>query len=183
MSSNDEVRVLDSSALMNLLALETATVRAILASCGGRFIVPDAVQREVRKDAAHLEKLALDVLEMVDLQDEHLDRFVELAFGMGDGEASVLAYAESVGGIAVVDDGDAHLAFSPVPIEWTIDLMLHERVRRHLRPEVLGDAVYRAGTVGRMRFPQRRWNDSIEILGAARARECPGLRRALRGGR
>lgn len=186
--SNAVVRVLDASALINVLAVETELARAILSSCGGQFVITAEVASEVLIDprerrqpvAARLDKLCRGLIERVTLDATVADRFVELTMAMGDGEASVLAYAEHTGGIAVIDDADGRGPLATAPLEWSIDLFLDANVRERVGTPKLADSIYDAGTLARMRFPTNRHAEVIALLGEERARHCPGLQRTLR---
>lgn len=183
------LRVLDASALINLLAVETVVARAILGACGGAFVITDEVAREVLRDprdpsqpvSIRLAELSARLIDRVSLGPTLADRFVELTMkSMGDGEASVLAYAEAANGIAVIDDNDGRSALISVDLEWSIDLFLHARTRGRIAEKQVADAVYDAGRLARMRFPIRCHGEAIALIGEERARQCPGLRRAFR---
>lgn len=183
------LRVLDASALINLLAVETELMRAILIACGGRFAVTENVAREVLRDpretrqpaSLRLAKLGAEIIDHVTLGPALADRFVELTMqNMGDGEASTLAYAEAVEGRAVIDDNDGRGVLVNAQLEWSIDLFLHPRTREQIAAEQLAAAIYDAGRLARMRFPPTSHSEVVALVGEDRARQCPGMRRAFR---
>lgn len=186
-------RTLDASSVISLLAIETELARAILSARGGAFVVTTEVMAEVQRDprvpgqpaSTRLKMLSDSLIERVTLGPSIAERFVELSAlpKMGNGEASVLAYAEAMSGIAVLDDDDGRSGLVRVELEWTIDLLLHDLARQRIGAKQLADAVHDAGKLGRMRFPAHRRNEVIALIGEERARECPGLRRAFRRAR
>lgn len=187
--TSSTLRVLDASVLINLLAIETDIARAILTACGGGFVVTTQVAAEVLRDprdpniraSQRIAELSSNLIESVSLPPPTLDRFVDLSCSMGDGEASVLAYAEVAGGIAVVDDRDARHSLLEIPREWSVDVLLHPNVRRSVDADLLAAAVFDAATLARMRVPARRQPEVAALIGEDRARLCPGLSRLFRG--
>ena len=150
------------------------------------------IEREVLQDPRDRDRparLRFDALaargniQVTSLGEPAMTRFVDLAFDMDDGEAATIALAEQVNGTAVLDDGPARKAngLSHVPLEWTVDVLLHERVRAALGRAALAEAVYNALRLGRMRVPEQAWHEVIGLVGVERARACPSLpRRAFR---
>jgi len=180
----------DTSAVINLNA--TGCAREILRALPNRFLVVDVVSKELdrgrhrgRSDADILEKLIAEKLvEIVSLDEDAEEHFERLVVGpaaetLDDGEAATIAYAAGKGMTAVIDERKATrlcaVLFPKLRISSTVDILSHADVRRTLGGSLLADAVFYALKNGRMRVlpPHVKW--VVELIGAARASECPSL--------
>lgn len=182
--------VVDASAVINLNA--TGCTHEILRALPNRFLVVDVVSKELdrgrrreRSDADILKMLVADkLIEIVSLDagaEPHFERLVigPAAETLDDGEAATIAYAVTAGMIAVIDERKATrlcaTLFPKLRINSTVDILSHTEVRRMLGDSLLADAVFRALKNGRMQVlaPKVKW--VVEMIGAAKAAECPSL--------
>jgi len=185
----------DTSTVINLSA--TGRAREILRALPNRFLVVDVVAKELdtgrqrgRLDANVLEELVAEKLvEIVSLDDAANAHFETLVVGpavetLDDGEAATIAYAARSGMIAVIDERKATRLgaelFPKLRINCTVDILSHADVRRALGVNSLADAVFGALKNGRMRVLPQHVKWVVELIGAARAAECPSLPRHAR---
>jgi predicted nucleic acid-binding protein len=185
----------DTGTVINLNA--TGYAREIIQAIPNKFVVLDAVARELREgrrrgrqDADLLgELVTARVIEVVGLDDSSGIHFETLVVGaaattLDDGEAATIAYAVSHQGIAVVDERKATRLcaemFPALQVGCTVDILAHISVRRTLGKEKLAGAVFKALRDGRMRvFPQHiEW--VVDLIGTDRAGECTSLPSSVR---
>ena len=185
--------VLDAGVLINLLAIKAEVARAILQARGAEYyVVARAIDRELIENYCvrgitvreGFDMLAAGgVIRLASLGDESIDRFVELATVIDDGEAATVAYAEHIRGTAVLDGvpGDHLIDIASVDIERTVDLLMHRSAIDMLGRQVVADAVFDALRFVRMRVPVTALNQVVDLIGIERAATCPSLSRQMWG--
>ena len=185
----------DTSAVINLNA--TGYAREILRTLPNRFLVVEVVSSELdrgrrngRQDADILgglvsEKL-VEIVKLDEIAEAHFERLVvgPAAETLDDGEAATIAYAAGAGMTAVIDERKATRLcarlFPKLRISCTVDILSHADIRRSLGSSSLADAIFRALKNGRMRVLPRHVKWVVELIGPARAAECPSLPRYAR---
>ncbi|MDR3385431.1 MAG: hypothetical protein P4L92_00135 [Rudaea sp.] len=195
LSSHRRTLVLDTSAVLNMLACGTAA--RLLGALDLTLIVPQQVIVEVKRepvvpdDPSHSME---GLLQRGALQAHHLtgsgyDTFIELAAaeppdGLGDGEAATIATAEQLACECVIDERKAiRIARgrrADVGVLCSLDLFLIAEERKAFAAEVLADLVFKALFHARMRVPQNHRAWVLSLIGAERAAQCSSLAAALR---
>lgn len=187
--------VADASTIINLIA--TGSARAIVAALPHRILVVDVVLRELETGRARgreaydrLNELAAgDVLTLVELGDGALPCFEHLVVGratetLDDGEAATIAYSVTHGGTALIDERKATricaAQYPQLQLACTLDLLLHEQVRRQLGPSLVADSVFRALRDARMGVMPRYIDVIVGLIGEERAALCTSLPRRVR---
>ena len=98
---------------------------------------------------------------------------------LGDGEASTIAYAAEIGGIAIIDDKKAEKIcqekFPHVSVVATFDLLTQSAVEKTLGEKRHKEAIYNALRLARMRIPARRQEHAVKLIGKNLAKRCPSL--------
>lgn len=185
----------DTSAVINLNA--TGRAREILRALPNRFLVVDIVAGELdrgrrngRPDADILEGLVserlVEIVTLDEIAEAHFERLVvgPAAETLDDGEAATIAYAVGSGMTAVIDERKATRLcaglFPKLLISCTVDILSHADIRRTLGGHSLADAVFRALKHGRMRVLPQHVKWVVDLIGPARAAECPSLPRHAR---
>ncbi len=192
----DKFLIADTSAVINLNA--TGLAAEILKALPCRVSVTDMVRTELedgralgRQDAFLLEKLHAGGLVQVSTLDEGAYRVFEglvignAADSLDDGEASTIAYAQQVGGVAVIDEKKATRIcaekFSHLRTASTLDLLGHVSVHDALGSDGIAEALYAALRNARMRVPTQHLHWVIGAIGHGRAMLCSSLPREARG--
>jgi predicted nucleic acid-binding protein len=187
--------VLDSSAIINLLATER--VLSVLGVWCPRTLVTDIVVSELEHGRkvghSHAELLAGLIkdmhVEVVSLGDEGCRIFEELVVGpavstLDDGEAATIAYAAEHRLIPVIDERKATRIcserFSYLCPASTIDLLADATTEAVLGRAGLAEAVFRALQHARMRVLPHQLSRVLELIGPERARLCPSLPKGVR---
>jgi predicted nucleic acid-binding protein len=185
----------DTSAVINLNA--TGCARDILRALPNRFLVVDVVSSELdrgrrngRRDADTLEELVseklVEIVKLDEIAEAHFERLVvgPAAETLDDGEAATIAYAAAMGMTAVIDERKATRLcaglFPKLRISCTVDVLAHADVRRSLGGSSLADAVFRGLKYGRMTVLPQHVKWVVELIGSARAAECPSLPKLAR---
>jgi predicted nucleic acid-binding protein len=185
----------DTSTVINLNA--TGCPRDILRAVPNKFVVVDVVSRELdrgrrrgRPDADILDGLVAEkLIEIVSMDNVAEANFERLVVGpaaetLDDGEAATIAYAAAAGMTAVIDERKATRLcaglFPQLRISCTVDILSHPGVRESLGGALLADAVFHALKNGRMRVLSQHVKWVVELIGSARAAECPSLPRHAR---
>ena len=110
----------------------------------------------------------------------------EILHALDDGEASVIARAAEIGGVAMIDEKKARRiceeSFPRVATVTTIELLLDERIERALGKEGQGDAVYNALRKAHMNVPGEIEGRVVELIGKSRAKDCISLSLKTRRG-
>ena len=111
----------------------------------------------------------------------------EILHALDDGEASVIAHAAEIGGVAMIDEKKARRiceeSFPQVATVMTVELLLDERIERALGKEEQGDAVYNALRKAHMNVPGETEGRVVELIGKSRAKDCISLSLKTRRGR
>lgn len=185
----------DASMWISLTAI--AAPREHLRALGCRSAITDVALNELDRGRHKGRRAADEVSALVDaglidvvrIDAEDEDLYLSLVSGpasetLDDGEAATLACASSRGAIAVIDERKATLIarrrMPDVVLRSTTDVFLAEQVIKILGPEVASRALFSALTETRMRVPQARIGDVLDLIGPERARECASLPAAIR---
>ena len=187
--------VLDSSVVINLLA--TGRVQDILHAIQLRPLVTEAVQWELdngrKAGHEHAEQLKDLVrsrhIEIVSLGSKGERIFEHLVFGsalstLDDGEAATIACAAERLIVPVLDERKANRIcverFPDLRPASTIDVLVDPAIETALGRDELGDAVFQALQVARMRVLPAHLRLVVELIGPERASRCPSLPREIR---
>lgn len=152
--------ILDACCVLNLAA--TGRRREILSHWDGPLWVPDIVTREAIKMQGQL--ISYEHLEVLKLELDELDLFVEFAQDLDDGEAAVLALALARKGTPATDDIKALRIWksrSADPILGTAELMFDwakDKPPSEVAAAILDIEKKARFTLGR-RHPLFRWWD------------------------
>jgi predicted nucleic acid-binding protein len=195
LSEHPFLLVADASVIISLNA--TGCAEAILDALPHRVAVVDIVVNEIRgglrrgrHDAAKLETLIeTKLLHVVELGPQGLLRFESLVVGdagetLDDGEAATLAYAEEVGGRALIDERKARRLAAErhpaIPLSCTIDLLACDCVSQVLGPADVVEAIHSALVGARMRVLNEHMEWVVELIGDQRSAGCPSLSSFIR---
>ena len=187
---SDVVLVSDTSFVINLNA--TGFSDRIVRAMPNLFVVTEDVLRELKdgSDSGHddYEKLkaliGMKSVNSVSLRQQGRDIYLSLIRGpasqtLGDGEASTIAYAVEIGGIAVIDDKKAEKIcqekFPQISVVTTFDLLTQRAVKKALGENQHKEAIYNALRIARMRIPNKRQEHVVELIGENLATHCPSL--------
>lgn len=187
--------VLDASVLINLNA--TGYAKRILDSLPHPIAVTDVVAKELergrskgRTDANLVDEIVHSGrAKRVALSPDCEAEFLSLVAGdrlstLDDGEAATIAWAVSCNGIAVIDEKKGiaicRERHPKTRLASTIDLFRCDQVRADLTGEMLGDAVFAALSIARMRVLETHLAWVIETIGVSRAALCSSLPRSIR---
>ena len=182
--------VADASAVINLLG--SGVARRLADSFHTRLRVVSAVSSELANGKARgwnsSEQLAALVdsgsVEIVELDDSALECFESLVIGaaidtLDDGEAATIAYACATRTAALIDEKKGRRIcasrFPELAVHTTVDLLMSAHVGRTLGEAKIGDAIFNALSIGRMRVPAKDYERVVTMIGAERARVCPSL--------
>ena len=182
--------VADASAVINLIA--SGVARPIVESLPARLRVVSAVALELAAGRMRgwnsSERLATLVesgsVEIVELNDSSEECFESLVIGtavdtLDDGEAATIAYARATGTVALIDERKAWricaARFPELVVRTTVDLLTSTSVAKILGQASVGDAVFNALSVGRMRVPATDYQRVVTIIGEERAKLCSSL--------
>lgn len=181
--------VIDTSVLINLIASDGIT--QILSGLSLEIFLTDAVSRELKKhpkDGSNCSQL-LDsligqgLLKPVKLLPPALERYLELTLELGDGEASVIAYAVMHNQCtAVIDEKKARRIcqerFHLAPPFCTVDLFQEYFFR--VKPDLpeFRPLLFNAVKIGRMRILTEADENWVkEMLGYELIQQCPSLKK------
>jgi predicted nucleic acid-binding protein len=184
------VLVADTSFWINLAA--TADPAGILRALPAPVILADAALDDLRRGQARgwqsvevVETLLAAGLTRVEaLPPSALPAFAGLVAGeaadtLDDGEAATLALAQTIGGIAIIDERKGRrlsaTRFPALRLTYTVELLLSPAVEDLLGPSRVSDAVFAALNLARMNVPAEMIAAVIGLIGAERAQLCPSL--------
>lgn len=187
---SDIPAVVDTSFVINLNA--TGFSDRILRAIQIPFIVTEDVLRELKdgsksghEDYKKLKGLIdLKAITLASLGERGENVYLSLIEGsanqtLGDGEASTIAHAVEIGGVAIIDDKKAKKIcrerFPLIPIIMTIDLLTYAAVRKDLGRENHKKAIYNALRLARMRIPTEKQKHIVKLIGKTMAADCPSL--------
>jgi predicted nucleic acid-binding protein len=187
--------VLDASVAINLNA--TGNGIRILDAIPNPVVLLDSVSRELeagrakgRSDAELVSSLvAARRAEIVSLCGECEGNFLALVCGSGsatldDGEAATIAWAVAHGGIPIIDERKGLSIckdrFPSVPAATTTDIFAHDGVVGAFGRDALGDAIFNALTLARMRVQESHISWVVDMIGASRAQLCHSLPLSVR---
>lgn len=187
---NDSVLVADTSAVINLIA--SGAFKDVAATLEVPLRVVDSVAREIAAGRSRgwktpdqfEELLKAGLIEVAELDEPALACFESLVIGraaetLDDGEAATIAYAQRCGAVAVVDERKARFLcgqrFPSLLLQSTVEVLTSEAVTTVLGAEGVGDALFQALTVGRMRVRPEDIARVVHAIGAERARLCTSL--------
>ena len=186
--------VTDTSVVINLNA--TGNAAAILGALPNRCVVVEAVSLELqagrrtgRGDADALAVLIdQHLVERVQLGDLGMSHFESLVSGsaaetLDDGEAATIACAIERSAVALIDDRKAIRIcterFPNLTVGSTVDVLAQRHVQSALGTR-LGDAVFSALDLGRMRVPDPYGPWVVDLIGQERAARCRSLPKRFR---
>ncbi len=192
---SDSVLVADASAVINLIA--SGAFKKVAATLEVPLRVVDSVAREIEAGRARgwktpdefEELVKVGLIEVVQLDEPSLACFESLVIGpaaetLDDGEAATIAYAESCGAVAVIDERKARRLcgdrFPALALQSTVDVLTNDVVVTTLGAEAVGDALFLALTVGRMRVRSVDIERVVNAIGTERSRLCTSLPERIR---
>lgn len=187
--------VVDTSFVINLNA--TGFSDRIIRAMQTSFIVTEDVLRELKSgsksghdDYKKLQGLInLKVITLASLGERGENVYLSLIEGsanqtLGDGEASTIAHAVEIGGVAIIDDKKAKKIcrerFPLIPVIMTIDLLTCAAVRNELGRETHKKAIHNALRLARMRITTEKQKYIVKLIGKTMAADCPSLSRKYR---
>lgn len=184
------VLVADASVVINLTA--TGSLERIVEALRNPLVVTSDVRRELARGAEKgheagkklqslTESGVVGLADLGEVGKEICESLVsgEILHALDDGEASVIAHAAEIGGVATIDEKKARKicekSFPQVPTVTTIDLLFDERIERALGKEGQRDAVYNALRKAHMNVPGEIEGRVVELIGKSRAKDCISL--------
>lgn len=187
--------VADTSVVINLNA--TGFSSRIIQALPNPFFVTknvlgEAIAGSVRghRDGEKLKALIEDgVVALADLGERGISVYASLVEGpvihtLDDGEASTIARATEIRGIALIDERKAtricREKFPETSTVMTVDLLFHELVGEALGEERQKEAVYNALHRARMRVPREVESSVVAFIGKDLAASCLSLSRGSR---
>lgn len=195
----DEAKALvcDASVWINLVA--TGRAEEILRSTPGELVITTTALGELengrskgRHTAAEVARLIeVGLVREVSLSSADEAVFLDLVAGptsltLDDGEAATIAYALGSGAVALIDERKAtDLCANRYPtliVMSTTDLLLADLIASSFQANGLGECLFLALTVARMRVPDGHLAGVCNLLGPDRCRECLSLPAAWREG-
>lgn len=166
-NSNDSKppRILDASVIINLNASKRGP--QVLKATGFKFVVTDLVLEELldgastgRADSDELIRWTktglVEKIAMSRASEEYFEQLVsgDSASTLDDGEASTIAVAIALAGVAVVDEAKANRicanVFPKLLLSSTTDLLLHEAVEVAVGRGAVDELIYQALRGARM---------------------------------
>lgn len=180
--------VLDTSVLINLHACSLG--EQILTAIPNTIVVPDIVVRELKHETSRIngehqfleDLLVRQKVRPVSLDDAGWAIFEKLTASpssLGDGEAATIAIATTSAHRPVIDDAKGRkrteALISKRTAAWSLDLLVHPKVREGLENDGYIEAIYLALREGRMRIDEERCDAIVELIGVERALHCPSL--------
>lgn len=186
----EAVLVGDTSFVINLNA--TGSSGRIIKAVPNLFVVTEEVLRELKdgSDSGHDDYgklqglIGMGLVNLVSLGKLGKNVYLSLVEGpasrtLGDGEASTIAYAVEVEGVAIIDDKKAEKIcqekFPQVSVVTTFDLLTQRAVEKALGEKQHKETVYNALHLARMRIPPERQKYVVELIGENLATRCPSL--------
>jgi len=187
--------VLDTSAIINLNA--TACAVAILSAFPDIIFVTENVLGELNQarglrttDADQTGSLiAQGLIRKCGLNDAALEFFEELSIGqaadtLGDGEASSIALALAIQGVAIVDEKKARRIclqrYPRLQVAFSTDIICHTKVELALGRPAMKMAVLQALQLARMSVTPDHLEWIIDLVGAMDLQPCTSLSKAAR---
>lgn len=182
--------VADTSVLINLTA--TGFSDRIIGALKNTFVITGNVYRELKEGVKRGYEEGKEIQNLIDsgtvavtdLGGTGKSIYASLVAGdtvqtLDDGEASVIACAVEIKGVAVIDERKAKRVcrerFPQTSTMMTIDLLLDEAVGKALGKERQRDAVYKALSKANMRIPRKIERDIVILVGKDRAADCSSL--------
>ena len=187
--------VADASAVINLSA--TGRAERIVRALPNRLLVVETVSEELKSaptrnqnsfDALR-ELVRASLVSIPSLEDKCMATFESLVIGpaaetLDDGEAATIAYANSYGYAAIIDERKATRIcaerFPSLLIASSVDLLGHRSVMTSLSRDELGDAFFDALRTARMSIKPNHLEWVVKLIGQSRATQCPSLPAAIR---
>lgn len=179
--------ILDTSVLINLHACSYG--EQILAAIPNALAVSDIVVRELEHETSRTNGehqflanlIARQQVRQVPLDNSGWQIFEKLTTArpsLGDGEAATIAIAATGHFRPVIDDAkgrrSVELMMSKNAAAWSLDLLVHPAVQESLGDAYI-EAVYLALRDGRMRIDGGQCDAVVQLIGIARASNCPSL--------
>lgn len=195
---NDETHfVLDTSVVICLL--NCGFEEEILSPFHDRVLIPEQVIQEIgtarqtNRPEPNMLASFIDrkLLVPIKLAGEGMEHFLDLTMApgtnsIGDGEASTIANAVHLGGLAFIDDRKAirvcRQKHPSLEIQTTVDLFYRAERGGFLSIPDLSNALYNALTRAHMSVLSHQIDSVVELLGPSRVRDCVSLPRSVRSG-
>lgn len=193
-SSSDKIaRVIDTSVAISIEASGIAD--AVFGLFDRPAIMVDIARDELDGGSGRGAKVreAISVWEtrglvsIVGLEEAAYDTYEALITGIAtldDGEAATIAHALDIGGIAVLDEARARNTsirrFPALPLSSAAGLLLMPALAKTLGKSAVGDALFAALSLSRMRVPAELQLDVVRLIGDERAALCNSLPAAVR---
>lgn len=103
---------------------------------------------------------------------------------LDDGEAATIAFALSANAIALIDERKATTLcarlYPNLRVLSTVDLLLSPLIKDAFDRDWLGECLFKALSIARMRVPDHHRSELCNLLGPAQLRECKSLPTAWR---
>ncbi len=190
-----QILVADTSVLINLNG--TGCALEILEAVPGSFFITDRVFSELARGTKHghtdvdlVQRLVeAGAATVSELGQTGIALYRPLVDGnaqstLDDGEASTIAYAQEVSGVALIDERKARsicsARFPGLTVGSTVDLLVHDAVSQAIGADRLVQALKNALHYSRMRVPPHNLDVVVELIGAREAANCASLPRQRR---
>lgn len=182
--------VADSSVWINLAA--TGQIEKIVRTISRRIIITQTAINELESGKekgrqtgdAVLSLASLGLVDIVELDSNHDDIFLNLVAGtaaetLDDGESATIAYAATAGLIAVIDERKAtslaKTKFPNLQVVSTAEILMLLANDPAFSDSEIGDAIFNALFIGRMRVPDNLIASICSSVGMDRLRHCTSI--------
>ena len=173
--------VIDTSVVVNLNACSFGT--QILQAVPNKIIVAQIAADELKagtSDQIFLNDVVeAQLIELSDLSTDEFEIYGKIVGKLGDGESATIAVALKRQIFPIIDDIKARDKTAELLPElepgWSLDLLRHQHVLVQLGSPGDVDAIFMALFGGRMRVPNDKTEEVIQLIGEDRAKECRSL--------
>lgn len=187
--------VSDASVWINLIA--TGRAEEILRAAAAEHKITATARLELENGRAKGRQSATAIVDLIRaglVQEVSLGRaeeavFLDLVAGpagqtLDDGEAATIAFALSANAIALIDERKATTLcarrYPNLRVMSTVDLLLSSLIKEAFDKDGLGECLFKALSIARMRVPDRHRTELCNLLGPERLRQCKSLPTAWR---
>jgi predicted nucleic acid-binding protein len=138
---------------------------------------------------AIVELIGAGLVQEVSLGRAEVAVFLDLVAGpagqtLDDGEAATIAFALSANAIALIDERKATALcarrYPNLRVMSTVDLLLSSLIKDAFDKDWLGECLFKALSIARMRVPDQHRSELCNLLGPERLRQCKSLPTAWR---
>ena len=173
--------VIDTSVVVNLNACSFGT--QILQAVPNKIIVAQIAADELKagtSDQIFLNDVVeAQLIELSDLSTDEFEIYGKIVGKLGDGESATIAVELKRQIFPIIDDIKARDKTAELLPElepgWSLDLLRHPHVLVQLGSPGDVDAIFMALFGGRMRVPNDKTEEVIQLIGEDRAKECRSL--------